>query len=237
MQKRDSHRADDLLHHNGLASKLRDIILGGQDGVVNVLGLVLGVASATSDPKIVIIAGIASTFAESISMGAVAYTSMQASQAYYQSLEQKELHEINKHPKEERAELKQIFAKKGLRGKLLAKVVERISSSKRRWVMTMMTDELHMSAPLTTAFSSALIVFAASMIGSIIPIVPFFLTTVKTAMISSVITCSAVLFLTGAYKAKLTIGTWWKSGLSMMLIGILSALAGYLIGTLLGVTL
>ena len=237
MIKRDSHRADHLLHNNGLASKLKDIILGGQDGVVNVLGLVLGVASATNDPKIVIIAGIASTFAESISMGAVAYTSTQAAQAYYKSLEQKELHEIQKHPTEERAELKYIFAKKGLKGKLLAKIVERISSSKRRWLLTMMSEELNMSAPITTALSSALIVFAASMIGSIIPIIPFFLMPIIPAMIASVIVCSIVLFLTGAYKAKLTIGTWWKSGLAMMLIGMISALAGYAIGSLLGVAL
>jgi len=33
---------------------LSDIILGGQDGLVNVLGIVLGVASATSDKFIVL---------------------------------------------------------------------------------------------------------------------------------------------------------------------------------------
>ncbi len=57
------------------ASGLSDIILGGQDGLVNVLGVILGVAAATADPHIVIVAGLAATFAESVSMGAVAYTS------------------------------------------------------------------------------------------------------------------------------------------------------------------
>ena len=36
----------------------KNLILGGQDGIVNVLGLVLGVASATSSSTIVIISGI-----------------------------------------------------------------------------------------------------------------------------------------------------------------------------------
>jgi hypothetical protein len=52
-------------------SRLADVILGGQDGLVNVLGVILGVAAATHDARIVIAAGLAATFAESISMGAV----------------------------------------------------------------------------------------------------------------------------------------------------------------------
>ena len=54
---------------------LRDIILGGQDGLVNVLGVTLGVAAASGDTRIVLAAGLAATFAESFSMAAVAYTS------------------------------------------------------------------------------------------------------------------------------------------------------------------
>ena len=60
--------------HRG-ASALSDVILGGQDGLVNVLGVILGVAAATADTRIVLVAGLAATFAESVSMGAVAYTS------------------------------------------------------------------------------------------------------------------------------------------------------------------
>ena len=65
-----------------IGSLLRDIILGGHDGVVNVLGLVLGVAAATADPRIILIAGLAGGFAESISMAAVAYTSTMASRDF-----------------------------------------------------------------------------------------------------------------------------------------------------------
>lgn len=237
-KKRDTHAADQFDRHNGVASRLRDIILGGQDGVVNVLGLVLGVASATNDPKIVIIAGLASTFAESISMGAVAYTSSEAASAYYKSLERQELHEIDKHPAEERAEIKRIFAKKGIRGTLLTRVVTAITSSRRRWLATMMAEELKVSPEHASPLNSAIVVFFASLVGSFIPIVPFFLNLpVTQAMVTAVAVCSVVLFATGAYKAKLTVGTWWKSGIAMMLIGIVSAVVGYLIGSILGIVL
>ena len=61
--------------HESGSAVIRDIILGGQDGLVNVLGIVLAVAKATSSPYIILISGLAATFAESISMAAVAYTS------------------------------------------------------------------------------------------------------------------------------------------------------------------
>jgi VIT1/CCC1 family predicted Fe2+/Mn2+ transporter len=69
---------DEVLHHiqtdpHKQGSGLSDFILGAQDGLVNVLGVVLGIAAATNDARIVLVAGLATTFAESISMGAVAH--------------------------------------------------------------------------------------------------------------------------------------------------------------------
>lgn len=39
-----------------------------------------------------------------------------------------------------------------------------------------------------------------------------------------------VLFGVGAYKAKTYVGSWWKSGLQMLLIGTGAAIVGFLIG-------
>ena len=72
--------------HQGLSrSNIRDFILGFQDGLVNTLGLVLGVASAVNSTSIVLISGLVTTFAESVSMAAVAYTSTKAAHEFYVS--------------------------------------------------------------------------------------------------------------------------------------------------------
>jgi VIT1/CCC1 family predicted Fe2+/Mn2+ transporter len=167
-----------MSHKESNGSELRDFILGGQDGLVNVLGIILGVATAVQDARIVIIAGIAATFAESISMGAVAYTSFKASKDFYRS------HHIRS--------------------------VEK---------------------PLRSAF----IVGGSAIIGSLIPLIPFFLLPVSEAVPASVIISTAVLFMAGAVKAKLTLGRWWRSGLEMAAIGMTAAIAGYVVGSLLGV--
>lgn len=54
---------------------LREIILGAQDNLINVLATVLGVAIGSGSRQIVALAGLASGIAEAISMGGVLYTS------------------------------------------------------------------------------------------------------------------------------------------------------------------
>jgi VIT family len=57
------------------SSTLREIILGAQDNLINVLATVLGVAIGSGSVRIVAMAGLASGIAEAISMGGVLYTS------------------------------------------------------------------------------------------------------------------------------------------------------------------
>ena len=214
---------------------LRDIILGGQDGLVNVLGLVLGVAGATLSTKLILVSGLAATFAESISMAAVAYTSSKASLEYYKKMVASEKKEMVQIPYQEEKEVEQIYRKKGFRGKLLTQVVGKITSSRRIWLNTMMAEELRLfpsgySNPLKNAF----VVGIASLIGSLLPLIPFIFLPPIQGIYGAFFISIVVLFCTGAVKARLTIGDWKKSGFEMALIGTVAALAGYLIGILLG---
>ena len=224
------------LHEQHFRGKrVSDIILGSQDGIVNVLGVVLGVASATNSPLIVLVAGIAATFAETISMAAVAYTSTKAERDYYNSeraLEEKEIIEI---PEHETEEIREIYAKKGFKGKLLNQIVKVITSNKKVWVDTMMTEELNLSSRFEKSpWKNGLIVFFATLVGSLVPLIPFFILSVSSAIIASLILSVLVLFIIGAIKAKLTIGSWFGSGVELALIGATAALTGYFIGLVVG---
>ena len=172
-----------VYHKKITGENLRDFILGAQDGIVNVLGLVLGVASATFDTKVVLIAGLAGLFAESISMGAVAFTSTKAAHDYYKKVKQKKEESLYKNP-----------------------------------------------------LKIGMFVFWATILGSIIPIIPFFFLSVKAGIIASVVFSGIILFIMGTVKGKLTIGGY-KSGVEMLIVGLFAADAGYLIGIMLGVVI
>lgn len=220
--------------HCRSASGLSDIILGGQDGLVNVLGVILGVAAASSDPRLVIVAGLAATFAESVSMGAVAYTSTLADADYYDSERERELRHIEQAPRLERNEVRHIYAQKGFQGELLERIVETITASPDVWVAVMMAEE-HQLTPVDRrqAWKAALVVGFSAIVGSLIPLAPFVFLSVGASMWVSVLITALVLFGVGFYKARVTVGHPARSGLEMALIGTLSALVGYAVGALL----
>jgi len=215
------------------ASALSDIILGGQDGLVNVLGVILGVAAATHDPRIVLVAGLAATFAESVSMGAVAYTSTLADADFYESERAREFRHISEVPHLEKDEIREIYGRKGFKGELLDRIVKTITDDKEVWVAVMMNEE-HQLSPTDRrqALKAALVVGLSAIIGSLVPLLPFILLPVNAGMIVAVAITALVLFGVGAYKARNTVGHPGKSGLEMALIGTLSALVGYAVGAL-----
>ena len=153
-------RMEELQHRQ---LDLRDIILGGQDGLVNVLGVTLGVAAASGDTRIVLAAGLAATFAESFSMAAVAYTS---------------------------------------------------------------------SITGAHALTDALIVGVSAIFGSIIPLIPFALFPISSAIGIAAVISAFFLFLLGVYKAKILGLSFWRGGLEITIIGMAAALIGYFVGLL-----
>src|SRR5579863_9378633 len=91
-------------------SFLSDFILGSQDGLVNVLGILLGISAATNDVRIIYVAALAALGAESISMGAVAYTSTVARRKQYLKEVDREQGEMKTVPDTERQEVKKVLS-------------------------------------------------------------------------------------------------------------------------------
>ncbi|MDD2922289.1 MAG: VIT1/CCC1 transporter family protein, partial [Anaerolineales bacterium] len=197
---------------------------------------VLGIAAATNDVRVIRVAGLAATLAESISMGAVAFTTTLAEADLYQSEREREYRHIKETPHLEIKEIRDIYEQKGFKDELLDRIVETITTNQDVWVAVMMAEE-HQLAPVDrkTAFRAAWIVGLSAIIGSLVPVVPFLFLSVATSMWMSVVVTAFVLFAIGAYKARITVGKPMRSGLEMMIIGTLSAMAGYLVGVLLKV--
>jgi vacuolar iron transporter family protein len=121
-------------------NSVRDVILGGQDGLVNILGIVLGVIAGGGSTSILLTTGFAAAITESISMGAVGYTSSVAERDYYNAERQREAAEIRSEPDAERDELRAIYLAKGFEGDLLEQVVTTLTSDRARWLDAEMTD-------------------------------------------------------------------------------------------------
>ena len=226
---------------------LSDFILGSQDGLVNVLGVILGIAIAAHQQalagqlvapfRIVVAGALAATFAESISMGAVAYTSTLARRDHYLRERAREEEEMRDLPDVERQEVRKVFEDWGFAGSELEEVVDHIVSKPKAWLEFMMAHELSL-APVQEgqARKSAILVGLAAIFGSIIPLLPFlvFPRDLLMGMAASLGVAAIALFLIGWYRAATTVGRPVRTGLQMLIIGITAAIAGFLIAYLVG---
>jgi VIT1/CCC1 family predicted Fe2+/Mn2+ transporter len=225
------HESHDNHEPHKKGNKLSDVILGGQDGLVNVLGLLLGLAAATSSVRIILAGGLAATFAETLSMAAVAYTSKMADRDHYAAERAREVQEIKDVPEIETQEIRDIYIAKGFEGKLLEQIVTHITSDEDRWVDNMMRDELDLlPIDIHDIHVYSFTVGLSTLIGSILPLIPFFFLHVHPALVIALLISVVSLASVGIYKANTTLIKPTKSAIQMVVIGMGAAIAGYLIG-------
>jgi predicted membrane protein (TIGR00267 family) len=109
--------------------------------------------------------------------------------------------------------------------------VAKITADKEVWVNVMLAEE-HRLAPTTRkeAAKASVIVGLSALVGSLIPLIPFFFLPVITGIWTSLLVSGLALFGFGAYKARKTVGHPMRSGIELFVIGMVSAAAGYVVG-------
>lgn len=219
--------------HSGGTDWLRDVILGGQDGLVNILGIVLGVISGGGSRTVLIATGFAAAITESISMGAVGYTSTVADRDYYAAQRVVEEAAVEDDPDLECQEITELYRSKGFSGELLDQVVSTITSNRESWVGTILEEERHLQ-PVSNSdvIRSSVVITVATLIGHLIPLLPFLWLARSPALILALVLAAVVLFGVGAYQALTRVGSWWKQGPRMVAIGLGAAALGFAIGHL-----
>src|SRR5205823_13258105 len=118
-----------------------------------------------------------------------------------------EQREVSSDPDEEREEIREIYTTKGFSGQLLEEVVSTITSNRETWVKTMMEEELHLQ-PVgeDRLLRSSLTVTVATLVGHLIPLVPFMVAADTPAIVGALVLSAMALFGVGAYSAKTLIG-------------------------------
>src|ERR1700752_1275711 len=118
-------------HSGGTAGRLnwlRAAVLGANDGIVSVAGIVIGVAGATAQRGPIFTAGLAGLVAGAVSMALGEYISVSSQRDSEQALLAKERHELRHMPDTELAELTAIFEGKGLSAETAAQVADELTA-------------------------------------------------------------------------------------------------------------
>ncbi len=215
---------------------ISDFVYGGIDGAVTTFAVVAGVSGASLSPGIVLVLGFANLFADGFAMAVGNYLGTKSHIEFADKIRKSEENSIIEKPEEERNEISEIYKQKGFSGDHLEKTVDVITSNKKVWVDTMMTDEFGIIEETKTPVKAALITFVAFNIMGLIPLVPFILyyfsNSIKSmAFITSIFFTSIALFLVGSIKANIVDRKWYLSGLETLFIGGVAAVIAYMVGS------
>lgn len=225
-------------HHQASGSFVGDFVYGAIDGSVTTFAVVSGVAGAGLAPNIVIILGAANLLADGFSMAVGNYLSTKSENEFIEQERKREEWEIEHYPKGEVAEIREIFRKKGFRGTGLDAVVKTITSDKKVWVDTMMSEELGLLREKNSPFRKGFVTFISFVTVGFIPLVSYVLSyvveSVKAVAYPTSVTLTFItFFLIGSAKIYVTGKNWFRSGLETLAIGGLAAGIAYSIGYLL----
>lgn len=214
-----------------IRNRIRDAVFGTQDGLISTLGALTGIAEGTQDRQAVVIAGLVIVVVESLSMAAGSYLSSKSHRQYLEHLLRQEHESILKDPESERKELRQMYRARGYREEEIDVIEKRLFSNKLLLLEDMAHKELGITPQtLEDPTANAFVMGTAYVAGGIVPVLPYWFAPIPTAMPASVLLAFSALFLLGAVKGRVVRRNWWLSGLEMVGIAGLAALAGFLVG-------
>ena len=216
---------------------LRAAIFGMNDGLVSNLSLIFGLAGSGLAADVVVIAGFAGLLAGAFSMGAGEYISMKVQREVFEQLIHKEAHEIATQPEEEIRELAEIYERKGISPETAARIATEVMEDPEVALETHAREELgiDMKAGLGSPWAAAGSSFVMFSIGALVPLLPFLITSGKTAIVESASLSAVTLFGVGGAMTILTGRGVLLSGARMLGIGAVAAAITYGVGSLVGV--
>ena len=213
------------------SSRIRELVLGFQDGLLVPLAVVTGLAGAEAASSTVVVGGLAEAAAGALAMGTGAYLASQAENQLFAHEIKAEEQEYADHPDVERAELELLLREEGLAEDQAQTATEAIAQSRYSLLKTKVEKELGLPYGETeTALGDATVVGGMYALAAVIPLWPYFLWGVGTALIVSLVATGLALFALGLVKGRFAGMALMRSGLQVLLVGGGSAAIGYLIG-------
>lgn len=223
-------------HTDAIASRLnwlRAGVMGANDGIVSIAGLVVGVADASPERSPIFTAGIAGVAAGAVSMALGEYVSVSTQRDTERVMLAEEKRELEEDPEQEFAELAALYQAKGLSAGTALTVAHELTE--RDAFAAHVDIELginpdNLTNPWHAAFSSAV----SFTVGALLPLIAILISPVPARI---PITFGAVLIalaLAGTISAQLGRAARSRAVLRIVAGGAIAMMAAYAIGHLIG---
>ena len=229
-------RAGEPWHRTESGGLLRNLVYGFNDGLTANFGLVAGVIGATASAQhhAVIVAGVAGLIADALSMGSSGYLAAKSEQEVYANEIAMEQDEIALMPELERDELALIYEAKGMNRDAAHALATEVMGDPKWMLAEQVQGELKIGGHEQSPWKEAWVTGAATAVGALIPVFPFFVLEGTTAIVLSFALAMASHFVVGAARSVFTGRSVFRSGLDMFAVGVGVAAVGYYVGEWIG---
>lgn len=235
------HRAE--VHGFGrLQENLRQIVFGGNDGIITTFAVVAGFAGAQAEEILeigtvaVLLFGFANLFADATSMGLGEFLSTRSQRDVYFKIRRQELSAIANRPQSEREEVLAILAYRGVSEQDSAKFVDVLEKNPEMMADFMMSYEFGLPDPEEESpVINGLYIFLSFLVFGIVPLLPYLiLPAVETTFYLSVVATMTALFLLGFLRWYATLERLAACLAETVLVGGVCAVVAYGVGVFIG---
>ncbi len=212
---------------------LRAGVLGANDGIVSVAGIVIGVAAATVDRGHILTAGIAGLTAGALSMALGEYVSVSTQRDTEMALLAKERKELAEEPEAEFDELVGLYQAKGLSSETARAVAEELTE--RDAFSAHIDIELGIDPDgLTNPWHAAISSAVSFTVGALLPLLAILLSPLSARIPITFVAVLLALGITGWISARLGGADPVRATQRVVIGGALAMAATYAIGLLVG---
>jgi VIT1/CCC1 family predicted Fe2+/Mn2+ transporter len=221
-------------HRTGAGGFLRNVVYGFNDGLTANFGLVAGMVGAQGSMELagnaVVVAGLAGTVADALSMGASGYLAAKSEREVFEHEIAMEREEIRLMPDLEREELSLLYQAKGVPTSQADALAARLMSDPERALAEKVREELRIGEASSTPLREGWVTGVATALGALIPVAPLLAGTEAWAIWTSFALAMVSHFAVGAARSVFTGRGVLRSGLDMLLVGLGVAVVGYALG-------
>ncbi|WP_290033477.1 VIT1/CCC1 transporter family protein [Ligilactobacillus cholophilus] len=212
---------------------LRAAVMGANDGILSVAGIVLGVAGASTSNFAIFISGIAGMLAGTVSMAMGEYVSVNAEKdSQKQAIENEKL-ALKDNYDGEVDYVRQKYLKKGIKPTLVEKAVTEMMNENA--LKTMVRERYGFNlGEFTSPYAAAIVSMISFPLGSILPLcsISFFPRSIK--VVGTFIAVIFALAVTGFSAARLSHANKLHGTVRNVISGVITMLVTYGIGSLFG---
>jgi vacuolar iron transporter family protein len=167
-------------------------------------------------------------------MAAGEYLSSKSQRDIFEAQIEKEREEVFERPGESQAEVAYMLEQEGLDEAAARHVAAELAKSPNVLLKTMVEKELGITVEEgRNALQGAAVMGVSFGLASLVPVVPYLLLPVSTALWASIGLSAVVLFTMGVVKSRWTRHGAIRSGLEIVVLAAFAGVAGYLFGSLL----